>query len=70
MSDEGDLFAHGTLSLFHPEGAGHSPKFHVEYNYNEKPHILFPTAWVYTNDLKYFPRDDEHIPDWLRQKLA
>ena len=45
-------------------------KFHVEYNYDEKPHILFPTAWGYTNDLKRFPRDDEHIPDWLRQKLT
>ena len=45
-------------------------KFHVEYNYDEDPHILFPTAWGYTNDLKYFPRDEEHIPAWLRQKLS
>lgn len=44
--------------------------FQVEYNYNEDPHILFPTAWGYTNDLKYFPRNEEHTPAWLQQKLS
>ncbi|MCP3013075.1 antitoxin YezG family protein [Nocardiopsis dassonvillei] len=44
-------------------------KFKVRYNYDEDPHILFPTAWGFTNDLKYFPRDEEHIPEWLHEKL-
>ncbi|MCY9787064.1 antitoxin YezG family protein [Nocardiopsis sp. EMB25] len=44
-------------------------KFTVEYNYDDDPHIVFPTAQGFTNDLKYFPRDEEHIPDWLHEKL-
>ncbi|WDZ88850.1 hypothetical protein [Nocardiopsis sp. HUAS JQ3] len=44
-------------------------RFKVRYNYDEDPHILFPTAWGFTNDLKYFPRDEENIPDWLHEKL-
>ncbi|WP_249352296.1 immunity protein YezG family protein [Nocardiopsis akebiae] len=44
-------------------------KFKVRYNYDEDPHILFPTAWGFTNDLKYFPRDEENIPGWLHEKL-
>lgn len=44
-------------------------KFKVEYNYDDDPKILFPTAWGFTNDLKYFPRDEEYIPGWLREKL-
>ncbi|MFF8764240.1 hypothetical protein ACF07Q_06960 [Nocardiopsis dassonvillei] len=44
-------------------------RFKVRYNYDDDPHILFPTAWGFTNDLKYFPRDEENIPDWLHEKL-
>ncbi|PDP84545.1 hypothetical protein CQJ94_28180 [Glycomyces fuscus] len=44
-------------------------RFKVRYNYDDDPNIAFPTAWGFTNDLKYFPRDEEHIPDWLREKL-
>lgn len=44
-------------------------KFNVTYNYDEDPKITFPTAFGFTNDLKYFPRDEEHIPDWLRERL-
>ncbi len=43
--------------------------FTVDYNYDQDPQIVFPTAQGFTNDLKYFPRDDEHIPEWLREKL-
>ena len=45
-------------------------KFNVTYNYDDDPGITFPTALGFTNDLTYFPRDEEHIPDWLREKLA
>ncbi len=24
---------------------------------------------TYVNDLEWFPRDDAHIPDWLRQQI-
>lgn len=44
-------------------------KFKVDYNYDDDPDIVFPTAWGFTNDLKYFPRHEEYIPDWLREKL-
>ncbi|WP_232831899.1 antitoxin YezG family protein [Nocardiopsis sp. FIRDI 009] len=44
-------------------------KFNVDFNYDEDPGLTFPTPMGYTVDLKYFPRDEEHIPDWLREKL-
>ncbi|MEU1716019.1 immunity protein YezG family protein [Nocardiopsis dassonvillei] len=44
-------------------------RFNVTYNYDEDPGITFPTAFGYTNDLKYFPRDEEYMTDWLREKL-
>ncbi|MFI6577039.1 hypothetical protein ACIBFB_14660 [Nocardiopsis sp. NPDC050513] len=43
--------------------------FNAEFNYDEDPQITFPTAHGFTVDLKYFPRDEEYIPDWLREKL-
>ena len=43
--------------------------FKVYYNYDEDPGLVFPTPWGFTNDLKYFPRDEQHIPDWLHEKL-
>ncbi|MGW9556895.1 hypothetical protein ACWGSK_20545 [Nocardiopsis sp. NPDC055551] len=43
-------------------------RFSVKYNY-EDPEIPTLTGPAFTNDLKYFPRNDEHIPAWLRQKL-
>ncbi|MDT0326816.1 immunity protein YezG family protein [Nocardiopsis lambiniae] len=44
-------------------------KFKVHYNYDDDPGITFGTAKGFTNDLKYFPRDPEHTPDWLNEKL-
>jgi hypothetical protein len=44
-------------------------RFNVTYNYDEDPGITFPTAFGFTNDLVYFPRDEDYIPDWLREKL-
>ncbi len=43
--------------------------FNVTYNYDEDPGITFPTAHGFTKDLEYFPRDEDYIPDWLREKL-
>ncbi|NYH53295.1 hypothetical protein HNR06_002884 [Nocardiopsis arvandica] len=44
-------------------------RFDVTYDYDEDPGITFPTAFGFTTDLKYFPRDEDHIPGWLREKL-
>lgn len=44
-------------------------RFKVDYNYDDEPRIAFPTAWGFTNDLKYFPRDEEYMPDWLHERL-
>lgn len=43
--------------------------FNVTYNYDEDPGITFPTAFGFTNDLVYFPRDEEYMTDWLRERL-
>lgn len=42
----------------------------VEFNFDEDPAWkppLHPVA--YARDLEAFPRDDEHVPDWLREQL-
>lgn len=48
--------------------AGAAPEF--AYNYDEDPRWwppLHPTA--FSRDLEAFPRDDAHIPPWLRDLL-
>jgi hypothetical protein len=43
----------------------------AEYNYDDEPEWDAPVdPVVYVNDLKKFPRDEEHQPEWLRQKVA
>ncbi|WP_440902697.1 hypothetical protein [Actinosynnema sp.] len=52
------------LTVF-PDG-GHR----VEFNFDDEPAWrppLHPVA--YARDLEAFPRDDEHVPDWLREQL-
>ncbi|NYH52012.1 hypothetical protein HNR06_001601 [Nocardiopsis arvandica] len=44
-------------------------KFDVTYDYDEDPGITFPTAFGFTNDLAFFPRNDEYMTDWLREEL-
>ncbi|WP_234401625.1 hypothetical protein [Thermobifida halotolerans] len=41
----------------------------VHFDYDKDPGITFPTSQGFTQDLKYFPRDEDYIPDWLREKL-
>ncbi len=44
--------------------------YHISYDYDNEPEFAFsPSSASYALDLQYFPRDEEHIPDWLRQKL-
>ena len=43
----------------------------AEYNYDDEPEWDAPVdPVVYVNDLKKFPRDEEHQPEWLRRKVA
>jgi hypothetical protein len=46
-------------------------RFSAEFDYDGEPEFnppLKPSA--YALDLDRFPRSDEHIPDWLRDKLS
>ncbi|WP_433478069.1 hypothetical protein ACQPZP_14150 [Spirillospora sp. CA-142024] len=50
------------------ERSGH---FSAEFDYDGEPDFTPPLApSAYALDLDRFPRADEHIPDWLRGKLA
>ncbi|MFF5263377.1 hypothetical protein ACFY4C_30985 [Actinomadura viridis] len=45
--------------------------FHVEFDYDGEPDFTPPlTPSAYALDLERFPRSAEHIPGWLRDKLA
>lgn len=44
-------------------------RFNVDFTYDEDPGITFPTAQGFTTDLRYFPRDEAHIPGRLRERL-
>ena len=44
--------------------------FTVDFNYDEEPEFQFaPDPELYAEDLEQFPRDPEHIPEWLQEKL-
>ncbi|GAA2458415.1 hypothetical protein GCM10010191_92930 [Actinomadura vinacea] len=44
--------------------------FSAEFDYNGEPDFSPPlTPAAYVQDLERFPRSDEHIPGWLRDKL-
>ncbi|MER7016110.1 hypothetical protein ABT324_32180 [Saccharopolyspora sp. NPDC000359] len=48
---------------------GGSPQY--RFNYTDDPHWRPPVApTVFTLDQERFPRDDQYIPDWLRERLA
>ncbi|GGC97119.1 hypothetical protein GCM10011512_25160 [Tersicoccus solisilvae] len=45
-------------------------KADASYNYDDEPTWPFPVdPQVYATDLEAFPRDDAHLPEWLRQKV-
>ena len=44
--------------------------YDVTFNYDDPPDFLIPASpHAYVDDLEYFPRDPEHIPTWLQQKI-
>lgn len=43
----------------------------MNYNLDHEPTWTVPaTDTDYARDLAVFPRDDEHVPDWLRERIA
>lgn len=53
------------LTLTPPE------ELHVEFNFDDDP-AWWPSvpAGLFERDLEVFPRDEEHIPQWLTEVLA
>ena len=46
-------------------------RFSTDFDYDTEPEWSIPVSSdIYTADLAEFPREDQHIPDWLRNKLA
>ncbi|MGW6936050.1 hypothetical protein ACWGE0_38745 [Lentzea sp. NPDC054927] len=42
----------------------------VQLYYDEKPEWrAWPHPYSFVRDLEFFPRDDEHMPDWLREQV-
>lgn len=45
-------------------------KLDASYNYDDEPAWFYPVdPGSYAADMREFPRDDAHIPEWLRQRL-
>ncbi|WUH96696.1 antitoxin YezG family protein [Spirillospora sp. NBC_00431] len=48
-----------------------SGRFSAEFDYDGEPDFTPPlTSSAYAVDLDRYPRSDEHIPGWLREKLS
>ncbi|WP_246006976.1 hypothetical protein [Actinomadura pelletieri] len=48
----------------------HPGRYSVDFDYDNEPDFGFEIdTKTYANEMKYFPRDEEYIPTWLRQKL-
>jgi hypothetical protein len=46
-------------------------EYHVSYNFDFEPVWHSPVrADVFAQDIAAFPRAEEHIPDWLRERLV
>ena len=42
----------------------------VRLDFDEKPEWrAWPHPQTFVRDLEFFPRDDEHMPDWLREQI-
>jgi hypothetical protein len=44
-------------------------RYSIDFDYDDEPDAPSFVPEQYAQDLKFFPRDEEHIPDWLRKKL-
>lgn len=48
---------------------GGEPDVRLRYDENPEWRSAWPHPHSYVRDLEFFPRDDEHIPGWLREQL-
>lgn len=44
-------------------------RYSAHYEYDDEPETLSFTAEQYARDLQHYPRAEEHVPDWLEEKL-
>lgn len=55
------------LTVTRQDGRG---KVDVSFNYDEMPAWSdFPASIMFVQDLRRYPRDDEHTPGWLREQV-
>jgi hypothetical protein len=52
----------------------HPGRYTVDFDYDSEPVFgdgldFKPVPMTYVNDLKLFPRDEEHVPGWLRLQI-
>lgn len=60
--------ARWTIASGEGEGEKHATK--VVFNYDDEPVWRWPAhPGLYALDLETFPRADDRVPDWLRQKV-
>ncbi|MFN8356706.1 MAG: DUF600 family protein [Spirosomataceae bacterium] len=46
-------------------------KFNIQFDYDTKPDLSFEIPdEVFIEDFEQFPRDEQYIPDWLREILV
>jgi hypothetical protein len=80
IPDDSGLKATRLRSGMYKQGAGtwfsvrlnlwSSGKYRCNFNYADKPSFGFaPDVRDYEQDLKLFPRDEERIPEWMREIL-
>lgn len=45
--------------------------YRIRYDYEDEPYFDEPRGDAsYLLDLEYFPRDEQHVPGWMRERLA
>ncbi|WP_086821051.1 hypothetical protein [Allokutzneria sp. NRRL B-24872] len=66
------MYAPGTGAWFTARVTIQPPgRYEVEYDYDSEPLFVPPlTPETFALDHEYFPRSEEHIPEWLKHKLA
>jgi hypothetical protein len=48
----------------------HPDRYSIRYNRDEPKWSVGPSAQAYEEELRFFPRAPENIPDWFRQQHA
>ncbi|SDM32675.1 hypothetical protein [Allokutzneria albata] len=66
------MYAPGTGAWFTARMTIRPPGgFEVRYDYDSEPEFVPPlTPETFVLDQEHFPRSEEHMPEWLKDKLA